>query len=116
MTRRMSIKSEANERANNILFKKMDVITYVRNMILLDINNQLTLDPSRKTIMNFVCRPVISINKNNKNEFDEFYKTYKEKDFKKFSDEIQEMAQKNNKSGRDTKLVAVTNDHMRDFI
>ena len=116
MTRRMSIKSEANERANNILFKKMDVITYVRNMILLDINNQLTLDPSRKTIMNFVCRPVISISKNNKNDFDEFYKTYKEKDFKKFSDEIQEMAQKNNKSGKDTKLVAVTNDHLRDFI
>ena len=116
MTRRMSIKSEANERANNILFKKMDVITYVRNMILLDINNQLTLDPSRKTIMNFVCRPVISVSKNNKNEFDEFYKTYKEKDFKKFSDEIQELAQKNNKSGKDTKLVAVTNDHMRDFI
>jgi hypothetical protein len=26
------------------------------------------------------------------------------------------MAQKNNKSGRDTKLVAVTNDHLRDFI
>ena len=49
-------------------------------------------------------------------EFDEFYKTYKEKDFKKFSDEIQEMAQRSNKSGRDTKLVAVTNEHLRDFM
>jgi hypothetical protein len=116
MTRRMSIKTEANEKANNILFKKMDVITYVRNMIILDINNQITLDTSRKTVMNFICRPVISIKKNNKNEFDEFYKTYKEKDFKKFSDEIQEMAQRSNKSGRDTKLVDVTNEHLRDFI
>ena len=116
MTRRMRIKTEANEKAYNILYKKLDVITYVRNMILLDINNQITLDMNKKTIMNFVCRPVVSIKKNKKSEFDEFYKNYKEKDFKKFCDEIQEMAQKSNKSGRDVKLIDVTNEHLRDFL
>ena len=115
-TRKMSIKTEANERANDILFKKMDVITYVRNMILLDINNQLTLDNSKRAVMNFICRPIISISKNKKNEFDDFYKNYREKDFKNFSKEILEIAQKEKKSGREEKLVAVTNEHLKDFI
>ena len=115
-TKRMSIKTEANERANNILFKKMDIITYVRNMILFDINNQLTLDNSRKTIMNFLGRPIISVKKNSKNEFEDFYKNYKEKDFKKFTEEIQEMAQKPNKNGRENRLISVSNEHLKSFI
>ena len=116
MSRSMRIKYEANDKANNILFKKMDIISYVRNMIIFDINNQLTLDNSRRTVMNFICRPVISVKKNSQYQFDEFYRNYKEKDFKKFSEEIQEMAQKPTKNGRENKLVDVTNEHMRDFV
>ena len=116
MSRNMRIKYEANDKANNILFKKMDIISYVRNMIIFDINNQLTLDNSRRTVMNFICRPVISVKKNSQYQFDEFYRNYKEKDFKKFSEEIQEMAQKPSKNGRENKLVDVTNEHMRDFV
>ena len=73
----MIIKSDVNEKANNILFKKMDINTYVRNMILFDMLNQLILDDSKKTIINFLCRPVISLDNNNKNEFNEFYRNYK---------------------------------------
>ena len=116
MSRSMRIKYEANDKANNILFKKMDIISYVRNMIIFDINNQLTLDNSRRTVMNFICRPVISVQKNSQYQFDEFYRNYKEKDFKKFSEEIQEMAQKPTKNKRENKLVDVTNEHMRDFV
>ena len=116
MSRSMRIKYEANDKANNILFKKMDIISYVRNMIIFDINNQLTLDNSRRTVMNFICRPVISVKKNSQYQFDEFYRNYKEKDFKKFSEEIQEMAQKPTKNKRENKLVDVTNEHMRDFV
>ena len=116
MSRSMRIKYEANDKANNILFKKMDIISYVRNMIIFDINNQLTLDNSRRTVMNFICRPVISVQKNSQYQFDEFYRNYQEKDFKKFSEEIQEMAQKPTKNKRENKLVDVTNEHMRDFV
>ena len=114
----MSIKSEANEKASNILFKKMDIITYVRNMILFDLLNKIILDNNKKTIMNFLCRPVISINNDNnqKNEFDEFYRKYRERDFKKFSIEIQNLSKKQNKNKKENKLFSCSNTHLKVFV
>ena len=112
----MIIKSDVNEKANNILFKKMDINTYVRNMILFDMLNQLILDDSKKTIINFLCRPVISLDNNNKNEFNEFYRNYKERDFRKFYQEIQDLSQKQNKDDKDNKLISVSNEHLRLFV
>jgi hypothetical protein len=112
----MVIKSEALEMANNIIFKKMDVITYVRNMILFDLLNQLILDDSKKTIVNFLCRPIISLNTKQKNEFEEFYKNYREKDFKKFYQEIQDLSQIENKDEKANKLISVSNEHLQKFV
>ena len=88
----MRLKNDANEKANEILFKKMDINTYVRNQILFDVMNQTMIDNSKRTILNFLSRPVISVDKKNKNEFSEFYKNYKERDFNKYYDQIQELA------------------------
>ena len=115
-TRKMEIKSDANEKANHILFKKLDVISYTRNMILFDIMNQINLNDSNKDIINFLCRPIISIEKNQKNYLDEFYKTYKEKDFKKFSDEIRNITQKQERDEKDNKLISISNDHLKVFV
>lgn len=112
----MQIKSEANERANNIIFKKLDIITYIRNMILFDIINQTLIDSNQKIVMNFLCRPIISIDKPNKNEFSDFYKNYKEKDFKKFYEEIQELSQKTNKESMDNKLLSLSADHLKALV
>ena len=112
----MVIKSEALEMANNIIFKKMDVITYVRNMILFDLLNQLILDDSKKTIVNFLCRPIISLNTKQKNPFEEFYKNYREKDFKKFYQEIQDLSQIENKDEKANKLISVSNVHLQKFV
>ena len=112
----MVIKSEALEMANNIIFKKMDVITYVRNMILFDLLNQLILDDSKKTIVNFLCRPIISLNTKQKNPFEEFYKNYREKDFKKFYQEIQDLSQIENKDEKANKLISVSNEHLQKFV
>ena len=109
----MIIKNQANEKANNILFQKMDIITYVRNMILFDLVNQITLDDNKKTIINFLCRPVISLNNEQKIELDEFYKKYKERDFKKFSIKIQDLAQKQNKDEKENKLISASNAHLK---
>ena len=112
----MIIKSEVNEKANNIIFKKVDIITYVRNMILFDIMNQIILDEGKKTIINFLGRPVISLNTKQKNEFDEFYKNYREKDFKKFAQEIQDIKKKKNKTYDENKLISVSNEHLQVFV
>ena len=111
----MIIKSEVNEKANNIIFKKVDIITYVRNMILFDIMNQIILDEGKKTIINFLGRPVISLNTKQKN-VDEFYKNYREKDFKKFAQEIQDLSQKQNKTYDENKLISVSNEHLQVFV
>ena len=112
-TQEMIIKSQSNEMANNILSKKMDIITYVRNMILFDLVNQITLDDNKKTIMNFLCRPVISSNNEPKSELEQFYKKYKERDFKKFSINIQDLAQKQDKDEKENKLISVSNTHLK---
>ena len=78
--------------------------------------NQLILDDSKKTIINFLCRPVISLDNNNKNEYNEFYRNYKERDFRKFYQEIQDLSQKQNKDDKDNKLISVSNEHLRLFV
>ena len=119
-TQSISIKSDANEKANNILFKKMDIITYTRNMILFDIINQLLINTNQKTVINFLSRPIISINKKQqqqqKNEFHEFYKNYREKDFKKLYEQIQEISQKNHKENMDSKLLNLSVEHLKDLV
>jgi len=114
--RNIAIKNYANEKANEILFKKMDIITYVRNMILFDILNQTMLDNGKKAIINFLGRPIISISQKRKNEFDEFYKNYREKDFNKYYNQIQELVHKSEKEKREEKLISISNEKLRAFL
>jgi hypothetical protein len=116
MTKSMRLKNDANEKANEVLFKKMDINAYVRNSILFDVMNQTMIDHNKRTILNFLSRPVISVNKKTKNEFNEFYRNYKEKDFNKYYDCIQDLVQKPQKEDREIKLISVSNEHLRGFI
>ena len=59
----LGLKVNLKEKANNILNEKLDVILYVRNMILFEILNETLLSDSKKDIINFLCRPTLSINK-----------------------------------------------------
>ena len=43
MTKKLSIKNDIYEKASDVLLKKLDVITYMRNMILFDIINQIII-------------------------------------------------------------------------
>ncbi len=116
MSDNMRTKNEANEKANELLFKKMDIITYVRNMFMFDVINQTLINANKKPIVNFLARPIVSINKRNKGEFDEFYRNYKDKDFNKYYDQIQEMAQKPEKEEIEKRLVSMANAHLRSFV
>ena len=66
--------------------------------------------------VNFLCRPVISLDNDIKKEFNEFYKNYKERDFKKFYQEIQNLSQKQNKDDKENKYLSVSNEHLQAFI
>ena len=116
MTKSMRLKNDANEKANEVLFKKMDINAYVRNSILFDVMNQTMIDHNKRTILNFLSRPVISVNKKTKNEFNEFYRNYKEKDFNKYYDNIQELVQKQKKDPREEMLLTISNEHLKSFV
>ena len=94
----------------------MDINAYVRNSILFDVMNQTMIDHNKRTILNFLSRPVISVNKKTKNEFNEFYRNYKEKDFNKYYDNIQELAQKQKKDPREEMLLTISNEHLKSFV
>jgi hypothetical protein len=116
MTKSMRLKNDANEAANELLFKKMDINAYVRNMILFDVINRTMFDGNTKPIFNFLSRPVINVNKKTKGEFDDFYKNYRERDFNKYYDRIQEMVHKPKKEEREEKLVSISNEQLKSFV
>ena len=104
----MKIKNEVNEKANELLFKKMDIITHVRNQLLLDVINQIIIDDNKKILINFLGRPIISLDKNKKTKgtFDEFYKKYSEKEFNKYFDMVNE---------NEMKLISMFQKYLRTF-
>ena len=112
----LKVKNDMNEKANNIIFRKMDVITYVRNMILFDLYNQNSLDDNKKNIINFLSRPIISKDKKVKHKFAEFYGNYREKDFNKFYDSVQELVKNPKKNEGEIGLISISNEHLKDFL
>ena len=112
----MKIKNNINENANRIINKKLDIIIYVRNMLLFDIINRTILDNDKKNIINILCRPIISLNKSQKNEFDDFYKNYKENDFDNFFNNITELIKKPLKKKKENNLIYISKEYLKEFI
>jgi hypothetical protein len=84
--------------------------------MLFNIINETILADHIKSIINFLCRPIVSINDNkNKKELD-FYKIYKEDDFNKFSEELIELVKKPKKKEKEIKLILLSNIHLKDFL
>ena len=59
MSRELSIKNNIYKEANDILFNKLDIVLYIRNMILIDIINDSLYSDSKKDIINFLSRPLL---------------------------------------------------------
>ena len=112
MCKNLTIKNNINEKANSILFKKMDVITYVRNMLLFDIVNKSIIDNKNKSIFNFLCRPIISMDNSYNNELNVFYERYKEKDFDNFYGDMNELILKSQKNSTESKLISFSREHL----
>ena len=112
-SKELKIKYTLNEKANLILFNKLDINLFVRNMIILDILNETLIGPSLKHIINFLSRPIITLKGDAKNELALFYQRYKSSDFKKFSDEISELVQISGKKKEEKDLISLANKHLK---
>ena len=105
MTKNLRIKNILNTKAIDILNHKLDIVLYIRNMILFDIFNETILDESKISIINFLCRPILSINKKEENKFNELYHNYKENDFDSFLENISNLLKKDQKEEKEKILV-----------
>ena len=84
--------------------------------MLFNIINETLLADQIKSIINFLCRPIVSIDDNkNKKETPDFYKIYKEDDFNKFSEEMIELVKKPKKNDKEKKLIFLSNIHLKEF-
>ena len=115
MTKKLKLKNNLNKKADDILCQKMDIILYIRNMILFDILNKTVLDNNKKTIINFLCRPIITNDKKSDNEFEKFYKNYNESDFEQLYEQLPELI-RNSKENRENKLISLSYEHLKDLI
>ena len=64
-TKRFESKINLIKKANEIVDEKLDVIYYIRNLILLEAINKVYLE--NKTIINFLSRPIIYLNEEKDN-------------------------------------------------
>ena len=51
----LKIKNKYNDKATRFLYNKLDIILYIRNMILFDIMSEALLDEDKKNIINFLA-------------------------------------------------------------
>ncbi len=118
MSRRLRLKKIITERANNILYNKLDIVLFMRNMILLDIMSKLLVDTSdnKNGIIKFLSKPVISVAKKEQNELDKSSKTYNEADFDNFYYEISELVQKAEKRETEKKLLSLSNQQLKELV
>jgi hypothetical protein len=112
-SKELKVKYTLNQKANTILFSKLDIVLYVRNMILFDIMNETFLGTGIKDVINFISRPIISLKGKEKNELKMFYNNYKSSDFDKFYNEISDMTQKSEKRTEEKLLISLTNKHLK---
>ena len=115
MTHNLAVKNNAVNKAKKILFKHLDVVTYIRNNILNNRINQILLDEKEKILMNFFSRPIISIDTEENNEFEKLYDNYEDKDFDEYYEQIVEIENKTKKEEKDKKLLSISNEQLKSF-
>ena len=118
ISNKLKLKKNLTEKANNILYKKLDIVLFIRNMILLDIINEILINTNNNTknIIKFLSRPIISINQKEETYIDDFYKKYNEVDFDNFYKETSELVLKSKRKEMEKKLISLSNNQLKNLI
>ena len=90
-TKKFKSKESLIKKSHNILDSKLDIFLYIRNMLLFDSINQIYLE--NKSIINFLSRPIIYLNKSEEKQKEGKDKVKKEEEIEE-REELEEV-QKN---------------------
>ena len=113
---KLKLKNDLKNKANELLYLKLDIHVYLRNMFLFDIINQTIINGKKKDIINFLSRPLISIQQKEKSEEEIFYKNYNEIEFNKLYEGIVELVQKSDKEKREENLIKLANRNFKGYL
>ena len=114
-SKNLKIKNALTERANLILYHKLDIALYIRNMLLFDIMKDILLDSETKDITNFLVHPIISLSVNEETELPSLHHKYAESDFDKFYQEIIKLSNKDEKTIEEIRLMSLSNKHLKEL-
>ena len=112
-SKQLKIKNALKEKANSLLYNKLDITLYMRNMLLFDIMKDILLDSETKNIANFLVHPIISLSINEENDLPLIHNKYNESDFYKFYNEIIRLSNKNEKTKEEIRLMSLSNKHLK---
>ena len=112
----LKTKIDLNIKANNLLYNKLDIIVYIKSMLLFDIIIQMLLDSDKKYIANFLCRPIIPSKNMNENELEEFYNKYDETEFVKSNLGINKIIRNYENNISELKLIELCNKQLKDLL
>ena len=112
-SKQLKIKNALTEKANSLLYNKLDITSYMRNMLLIDIMKDILIDSETKNIVNFLEHPIISLSNNEENDLPLIHNKYNESDFYKFYNEIIQLSNKNEKTKEEIRLMSLSNKHLK---
>ena len=115
LTKELRIKAYLARQAERLLYNKLDIALYVRNMLLFDIMNETVINSETKDIINYLTRPIISYKHNEEEELSLFYNNYKKVDFDKFYEEAIQLSKKIDKRKEEIKLLSICNRHLKEM-
>ena len=108
------------KKGEKLLFLSSDILSYLKNMQILDILTHILLEPNQINMLNFISKPVISFNKqiNSKKTISWNLKDNeeKEKDINEFCKGYKELQTTIKKTKIDKKFITIINEELDDLI
>jgi len=113
-------KKEIYDKSTEILFTKMDIIEYLKNMQILNVLNKLILSKEERNILKFLSKPSINVNEDendeNNNNFDcIFTSNLNENEIKDFWKNYDDLKNKNNKNDIQNRLSEYTTNNLNNL-
>ena len=113
ISKKLKRKKKLLTEANDFLYKKLDIIFYIRNMIFLDMINKVILGDGRKGINKLLITPIIFGKEKEEEIDDNYYEHYCENDFNNYYDEIIQLNECQDVTEIETKIVSLSNEQLK---
>jgi len=116
MTNKLKTKKNLTKKSNNLLNDKLDISLYIKNTILIDILNQAFINNNMKSMIKFISRPIISLNKNNEKNMSQFYENYELEDFDNLYEDTSNISKKPRLTQAEQKIISFVYNELKEMV